>query len=130
MAFDSFIPDDVARFILEKIDSIAQLEGLLLLRKNPDQQWSPQNLAARLYIDEKQTAQLLSDLCTQSLAVMISADPPLYQYQPGSTELRSIVERVAEIYSTHLVPVTALIHSKAKARVQEFADAFKLRRDK
>lgn len=125
----SFIPDDVARFILEKLDSIAQLEGLLLLRNSPEKQWSVQALAARLYIDEKQTAQLLSDLCKQSLAIMIPSDPPLYQYHPGSTELRNMVDRVAEIYSTHLVPVTALLHSKAKARVQEFADAFKLRKD-
>jgi hypothetical protein len=33
---DDLIPDDVKEFILENIDSVAQLEGLPLLRGNPD----------------------------------------------------------------------------------------------
>ena len=41
-----------------------------------------------------------------------------------------MLERLAEIYAKHLVPVTNLIHSKPKPRIQEFADAFRLRKDK
>jgi len=29
------IPEDVAQFIIEKIDSVAQMGALLLLRENP-----------------------------------------------------------------------------------------------
>jgi hypothetical protein len=39
--------------------------------------------------------------------------------------------RAVELYSRQLVPVTHLIHSKPRpARVQEFAEAFRLRKDK
>jgi hypothetical protein len=127
---DSFIPDDLAQFILERIDSVAQLEALLLLRNEPHEKWSAAALAKRLYITDKETAALLERLCADGFLVATSSQPPLYHYQPGSQELGKMIDRAAEIYSKHLVPVTNLIHSKPKTRVQEFADAFRLRKDK
>jgi hypothetical protein len=56
------IPAEIVQFITEKIDSVAQLEALLLLRDQPDERWSVQALARRLYIDETQTAELLTRL--------------------------------------------------------------------
>ena len=41
----------------------------------------------------------------------------------------AMVERVAVLYRQCLIPITNLIHSKAKSRMQEFADAFKIRKD-
>lgn len=122
------IPDEVAQFILEKIDSVAQMEALLLLRSNPQGEWSLHALAKRLYIREKQTSEVLARLCVEGL-IIATGEPPLYRYQPISTDLRRMVDRMADIYARHLVPVTNLIHSKPKTRVQEFADAFRLRKD-
>jgi hypothetical protein len=65
---DQFIQDDLALFILENIDSIAQLEALLLLRKNQQTNWSAPAVARWLYIDEKQTTQLLVALCHRGFA--------------------------------------------------------------
>jgi hypothetical protein len=123
------IPDDIAQFIIEKIDSVAQLEALLLLRNSAEEPWTVEALARRLYIEEKQTAELLNRLCAQGFAIAIAGETPLYQYRPISTELREVLDRLVEIYSKHLVPVTNLVHSKPKTRVQEFADAFKFRKD-
>lgn len=126
---NNFIPDDVAQFIVERIDSVAQMEALLLFRSHPTQEWSVEELAKRLYITQKQTADLLSSLCAHEILVAISGESPKYRYQPGSKKLQLMVDRVTEIYSKHLVPVTNLIHSKPTTRVQEFADAFKFRKD-
>jgi hypothetical protein len=122
------IPDPVAQFIVDKIDSVAQLEALLLLRNNPERQWSVRDLAARLYIEERPTAELLSRLSARGFIAAIGENP-VYRYQPNSSETRQILDKVAETYSKHLLPVTNLIHSKAKSRIQEFADAFKFRKD-
>lgn len=123
------IPDDVAQFIQEKIDSIAQLEALLLLRGDPNATWSSSTLAQRLYTSEKETVDALERLCAGGLTVAVGSNPALYRYEPISPELRDLVDRTADVYSKHLVPVTNLIHSKPKTRVQEFADAFKIRKD-
>jgi hypothetical protein len=127
---DKIIPEDIERFILEKIDSVAEMEALLLLRNNAEESWSVGSLAKRLYITEEQTAKILDHLATEGLLTTRSDEHPGYCYQPNSLKLQQSVDRVAQIYAKHLVPISNLIHSKPKARVQEFADAFRLRKDK
>lgn len=126
---EELIPEDIRQFILTSVDSVAQLEALLLLRNNPQEKWTIREVAKRLYITEQETAPLLTRLCEQSLVVTVSGEPVHYAYQPSAPELARMVDRVAEIYAKHLVPVTNLIHSKPRTRIQEFADAFKLRKD-
>jgi hypothetical protein len=39
------------------------------------------------------------------------------------------VQRLVQLYDTHLIAITNLIHSKPSAsRIQQFADAFQLRK--
>jgi len=40
------------------------------------------------------------------------------------------VQELERFYATHLIPISNLIHSKASARIQEFADAFTFKRKK
>ena len=130
MVEKQYIPEDVARFVIEKIDSVAQLEALLLLRGNEEKEWSVEALAARLYVSEEQTTHLLLGLNAQGFVAVENAEPPVYRYHPVSAELDQKLGRVAEFYAKHLVPITNLIHSKPKPRVQEFAEAFRFRKDK
>jgi hypothetical protein len=126
---NDMIPDDVTQFIQEKIDSIAQLEALLLLRSEPNGTWSSSTLAQRLYTGEQETVDALERLCADGLTIASGSNPTVYRYEPVSQELRDLVDRTADVYSKHLVPITNLIHTKPKTRVQEFADAFKIRKD-
>jgi hypothetical protein len=121
------IPNDIRQFILRSIDSIAQLEALLLLRANPWEKWDVRAVAKRLYIAEQEAAPLLANLCEQRLILL--GESGEHVYQPASADLTQMVDRLAEIYTRQLVPVTNLIHSKPRTRIQEFADAFRLRKD-
>jgi hypothetical protein len=127
---NDLIPEDVKHFILENLDSVAQLEGVLILRGNPETGWSVEEIAKGLYIDQEQTTEILTHLCSLNLLTVKKASSPTYHYQPGTYELRQMVDRLAETYAKYLVPVTNLIHSKAQTRVQQFADAFKIKRRK
>jgi hypothetical protein len=124
------IPADVQEFIRKRIDSIAQLEALLLLSGHAHITWTVPALARRLYISEPETKALLTHLESQGLFSAIPGEPVHYQYRPASAELDEVVKRVIENYMKHLVPVTNLVHSKTQTRIQEFADAFRLRKDK
>jgi hypothetical protein len=66
-------------------------------------------------------------LCAEGLAAESVSVPPGYRYQPASAELIALVNRLTAFYAKHIVPVTNLIHSKPKSRIQEFADAFRLK---
>ena len=124
------IADDVRQFILENVDSVAHLEALLLLYHNPETGLSIDEIAGRLYIDRQQAEEILTRLSELGLLSITQKGVTSCRYQPESAELKSQVERLAETYSKYLIPVTNLIHSKPKTRVQEFADAFKLKRRK
>ena len=125
---ESYIPDDVARFVLDNIYSVAHLEALLLLRRDRAQEWNVSALAARLYISEDQTGELVIVLRAQGFITPTANLPASFRYQPSSNELDAMVERLTQTYAKHLVPITNLIHSKPKSRIQEFADAFRLRK--
>jgi hypothetical protein len=43
--------------------------------------------------------------------------------------LRERIDALADLYAKHLVEVTLLIHSTLDRKAQQFADAFKLRKD-
>ena len=122
------IPEGVREFIAENIDSIAELEALLLFRRESDAGWSTASLAERLYASTEQTEEAIAKLCSLGLVDVLETDPLTYHYQPSSTELDGMVSDIAETYSKYLVPVTNLIHSKPHSRIQQFADAFKLRK--
>jgi hypothetical protein len=128
MAHD-LIPDDVKAFLLQCIDSIAQLEALLLLRANPTLTWDAEALAKRLYIGSQETATILHHLQANGFLVTAEDASGVYQYQPASPDLACMADRVAELYARYLIPVTQLLHAKPLTRVQEFADAFKLKKD-
>lgn len=127
---DDWIPDDVRQFIVECIDSIAQLEALLLVRGSPQVDWTADAIAKRLYIGEQEASVILQRLCAGGFLIASPERSLLYRYQVGSPELGQTVDRLADLYSRYLIPVTNLIHGKPRTRVQEFADAFKLKSDK
>jgi hypothetical protein len=126
---DDVIPDEIKQFILNNIDSIAQLEALLLLRKDPQLDWTIDAVAKGLYISEQETSILLRRLCAGGFLITTAEKPAAYRYHTNSNELGQMVDRLAELYSKYLIPVTNLIHSKPQTRVREFADAFKLRKE-
>lgn len=122
----SVIPLEVRQFILQRIDSIAQLEAVLLLRQSPDSWWETKQVADRLYISAEDCAPVLEGLCRQGLLIYRKELSPLYRYRPDTGELREMVDRLAYYYSKHLVPVSNLVHAKARMRIEGFARAFDL----
>lgn len=124
---DEPISESVRGFIIENIDSVAELEALLLLRRESRVEWSVDALAERLYTSSKQAEEAIVKLHLLGLSALKKGSPRTYLYEPASPELDAVVAEVAETYSKYLVPVTNLIHSKPQSKVQQFADAFKLR---
>lgn len=124
------IPEDLRRFVLTSIPSVPFLEALLLLRADPSQQWESVMLASRLYTRERAAHALLADLCTAGFVQ--PCEPPAthcYRYQPANESLRARIDELADLYARQLVDVTNLIHSTLDRKAQQFADAFRLRKD-
>jgi hypothetical protein len=117
----------VERFLLDSIDTVPHLEALLLLFQSPSTAWTVVDLAARIYVNEKQANGILEDLTRRSLIVRNELSPPQYQYLPRSPEQSALLDRVAQTYRTQLVQLTRFIHSNASGSVRDFARAFRLK---
>jgi hypothetical protein len=120
------IPEDLRDFVLRHIDSIAQLEALLLLRRNPTEAWTADVAAKRLYTTEAEATNVLDQLCADGLLICTDGS---YHFDPQSDEQRQMIDLLAESYRRHLIPVTNLIHGKPR-RLREFSDAFKIRKER
>lgn len=121
---DEPIPEDVREYILKQVDSLAQLEALLLLRADPKQSWDICRIANRLYISEPEVSSALARLIDAGL---LRVERNSFRYQPvPATE--ALIDRVATTYPNHVAAVAKLIQTKP--RIQQFADAFRFRRDR
>lgn len=121
------IPDAVRRLIAERIDSVPELEAVLLLRENRDRAWTAEDAGKRLYVSTVVAAHLLHSLAEREF--FLEADGT-WRYGPASQDLAATVDLLAVTYARHLVAVTHLIHSKPSQNVRDFAEAFRLRRPK
>jgi hypothetical protein len=119
------VPVEVREFLLACIDSVAELEALLLLRENPARDWDATTLARRLYVAEAEGAKILDHLVQCALAVHTGSG---FRYHVRDSERQQLVDGLAQSHAKYLVPVTRLIHDKASG-MRKFADAFKFRKD-
>jgi hypothetical protein len=119
------IPAELKDFLARHIDSIAQLEALLLSRGSAGAVWDAPATSKRLYIGEQEAAATLAHLAEQGLLMRAAAG---YKFSPQSAELAGVVDLLAHHYARHLIPITNLIHAKPR-RIRQFSDAFKLKKD-
>jgi hypothetical protein len=124
------IPEDVLRFLADKIDSVPHLEALLLLAENPAQAWTIEQIAGRIYTSKDAAAAILKNLQQSGLIVPDASAPPRYQYDPSWDAQAQLMPKIIETYRRRLVQVASFIHSKASSSVREFARAFDFKKDR
>jgi hypothetical protein len=65
-------------------------------------------------------------LCETGLA---GCNDAVYWFNAEPVGQLEVARRLAELYSSHLIPVTKLVHAKPSG-IRKFAAAFKFRKDK
>lgn len=123
------LADDVRRFVLARVPSVPFLEALLLFRAAPGQALTAETLAARLYVAPAVAAGLLALLLDARLVAAADGGGWVYAPAPGSA-LAAVVDRLAAAYAADVVGVSRLIHARSGTGAHDFADAFKLRKDR
>ena len=116
-------------FIDTSIDSVVQLEILLLLYREPEREWSTLEVAQRLRVDRAWIVDELAHLCARCLLIHRPGDVPVYRFAAGNPDLRREVQNLAQIYADRRVTIVTLIASKPVDKIRVFTDAFKLRQE-
>ncbi|MGH7822689.1 MAG: hypothetical protein ACREQ9_23270 [Candidatus Binatia bacterium] len=111
------------------IDSVYQLEVLLLLRRENETEWDAERLSRELRIDRASVETCLAELGAGGLVARVGSAAAAYRYQPSSAALDQAVALLDEAYMNRRVAVISLIYAKPQEKVKSFADAFRLRKD-
>jgi hypothetical protein len=124
------IPERVLAFVRERIDSVPELETLLLLSAYPAKIWTPGEVAARVYVREDRAADILAVLQRRRLVAPAGGQPDQFVFRTADeTELELIAE-LDLAYRSNLIALATFIHEKAPASVREFARAFDLKKER
>jgi hypothetical protein len=123
------IPAHVLRFLRENIDTVPQLETLLMMREERDRRWLVADVASRNYIAEHRAADTLNSLQRRGL-VTSDESPPRFRFDPATDEVRALIDDLARCYQKNLSRITEFIHAKPSASIKEFARAFDLKKDR
>lgn len=122
------IPPAVLQFILKRIETVTELETLLIMSAEPAREWTVDDIAARIYSAVPTAAAVLQALQERRL---IASDDTRHRFRfsPATEAEKDTVAQTAQVYRTQLIPITKLIHGKASTPVQEFARAFSLKKE-
>lgn len=109
------LPQDVAGFIDDIIDSVEQLDVLLHVRGRAAESWTGESVARELRIEAGSAARRLEKLAALRLLAVI--DGRAFRYAPSPSTLESTIGRLAACYAERRVTVIAAIFAKPRADV-------------
>lgn len=123
------IPPEIDEFLAAHIDTVEQLEVLLLLRQAPDRTWTAEDVAKVLYSQPASVARRLASLAKHQLLDETPGSAPTYRYAPTPASRDAVVRSLAEVYRERRVAVIAAIASRPMDNVRAFSEAFLFRKE-
>ena len=128
---DTDFSDEFCRFIQTAIPSVEAAELLLAISAQPDFWWDrtqlPAKLRPALSISDAEATRYVEVFQIRGL-LAVGPDTRI-QYRPGSEELATYVRILAQAYKERPVTLIRMIYALRDAKIQSFADAFKLKRN-
>ena len=117
-------PKDVKEFISQHVHSLAQLEVLLMLHRDPGRTWTAEQITSSLYLQRQMVEDLLADLVGRGFAAESNAT---FSYKSAGDIVHGLIGRLAQLYQERRVSVISEIFAKPADSARAFAEAFRLR---
>ncbi|HEU4535820.1 MAG TPA: hypothetical protein VFS00_16955 [Polyangiaceae bacterium] len=125
---DQDFPEELRRFVAAHLDTVDQLEVLLLLQRRPAEVWTPQRVSDELRTSPMSAAMRLERLCATGLCEEIEGGG--VRLRPADASVERAIQLVTAAYREKRVSLIALIYARPPEGVRAFADAFRLKKDK
>jgi DNA-binding transcriptional LysR family regulator len=123
-------PEDVARFMLENIETIDQLEILRILGENPGREWDCVTLAREVQANAQAVRGHVAALSARGVLTMIQQGTAVAcRHGAATPELESMVGRLLHVYKERPVTMIKMVYQRAKDPLRAFADAFRIRKE-
>ena len=119
------LPSEIVSFIASCIDSVEQVEILLMLRAERTRRWTAEELTRGQHSSIGSVHLRLQRLVAAGL---VATEGASYVYAASSAS-DELVRRLADLYADRRTAVIERIFSDRKDPLQPFADAFRLREE-
>ena len=126
---ESGFSDELDKFIAAEINSLEQLEILLLLSGNPHRWWTALDVYNVIKSSTQSVADRLNQMAERGFLKAEADNEMRFQFAPADERIWGIVSELRNAYKERSVKVVQAIYSKPPDAVQEFARAFRLRKD-
>jgi predicted ArsR family transcriptional regulator len=120
------IPPELRAFLYSCIDSIEQVEILLLLQRT-GRCWTARAVSVELVLPGPSARIHLETLAARGLLQVTIENEVAYRYAPRSAELRRYGDQLGEYYGHSPTQILRCIAATPRRALKHFADAFKLR---
>lgn len=126
---ESGFSEELDKFIAAEIQSLEQMEILLLLSGNPHRWWTAHSVYEVVKSSPASVEERLEDLTRREILRSEGESEIRYQFAPPSEQIWKAVNELREAYKERPVKVVQAIYSKPPDAIQEFARAFRVRKD-
>jgi hypothetical protein len=119
---------ELHEWISDSIDSVEQLEILLLLQGNPSRSWNISELSVHLRSHRESVSLRIQGLLTKGFVSCLQAEgrPTSFQYSPPSPQVDEKIRILKDAYINKRITVINMIYEKIdRSVIEDFADAFK-----
>jgi hypothetical protein len=121
--------EELEKFIAAEINSLEQLEILLLLSGNPHKWWSAKSVYEVVKSSIQSVQDRLEEMVARGILRKETDNEVRFQFGPRDEAVWRITTELRDAYKERSVKVVQAIYSKPPDPVQEFARAFRLRKD-
>jgi hypothetical protein len=129
MSEDRFSRNQVDAFIREYLETVPQLEALLLFWRHHPKAWTCADLSRQLYIASEICQQILDHLLHNKLISMPSHSGDQYELQLSEPHRRELLTALENTYRHELIRVSKMIHENASPGLRDFARSFRIKKD-
>ena len=119
------LSSEARAFLRSSIHSVWALEALKCLRSEPSRQWTAAALSGELRASELAIQQALTAFRSAGLV----SDESSVRYQPASPALDALAAEILSEFERRPVALIKEIYIPETSRIQDFADAFRLKKD-
>ena len=121
---------ELQNFISTTVPTYPAVELLVFLAREPARTWTPTEIVDGSPLTAL-TAQAVGEyLAHFEISGLLQRNPDgRLRYEPASEQLRTAVSALVEAYDHRPVTLVRIVYSIAAAKIQSFADSFRLKRD-
>lgn len=118
------LPESVAKFLWQHIESVEQLEILHVLASDPARAWSVAQVFTKVQSNAGSIHQRLHRFASEGIVLQEGED---YRMNDKDPQMAATLQEVLSEFQVRRVRVIETIYNRRTDAVQSFADAFKLK---